>query len=247
MKLKLFMTGCATMAVSMALVLVAPARPVAATSPAVTAPATASAVAGAEMVPLKLELPKPAYEGTPKGAPADPKTMEEPRKGPRPDIQVPKGCENLASKKKVTASDDPILGKPDLVTDGVKDNKAFDTWVEFGMGLTWVQIDLEKSPEIYAIALWHYHKDPRVFKSVVIQISDDKDFVKGVTTVFNNDQANDSGLGAGKDKGYVESNEGKLVEVKGVKGRYVRVYSKGNTVDDNNQFTEVEVWGLPAK
>ena len=64
---------------------------------------------------------------------------------------------------------------------------------------------------------------------------------------FNNDQANDSGLGAGTDKGYVESNEGKLIEVKGIKARYVRSYTQGNTVDDLNQVTEVEVWGLPAK
>ena len=36
------------------------------------------------------------------------------------------------------------------------------------------------------------------------------------------------------------------MDTKGVKGRYVRLWSKGNTSDDQNHYTEVEVWGLPA-
>jgi hypothetical protein len=199
-----------------------------------------------ETVPLKLDLPKVAYEGTPRGVEPD-IVMEKPTTQPRAEIAVPKGCENLSLKKKVTASDDPIMGDLALITDGNKDNIEVGTYAEFGMGLTWVQVDLEKSSELYAVVVWHFHKDRRVFRCVVVQVSDDPEFKKGVTTLFNNDQKNDSELGVGKDKGYVESREGKLVEGKGVKGRYVLVYSKGNTVDDNNQFTEVEVWGLAGK
>ena len=199
-----------------------------------------------EMVPLKLELPKPAYQGTPKNIKPDIE-MEKPTGKPRPEIEVPKGTVNLALKKKVTSSDDaPIIGKLSLVTDGDKEGTE-GSWVELGPGLQWVQIDLEKSCDLQAIVLWHMHSDPRVFRCVVVQVSDDPDFVNSVDTIFNNDQKNDSGLGVGKDKGYIESNEGKLIEAKGHKGRYVRLYSKGNTADDNNQYTEVEVWGLPAK
>ena len=248
MKKSMFLAGCAVAAVAMAMVTVGPLREAAATSPAVS-PATATVPAtamSAELVPLKLELPKPAYEGTPKDQPPS-MVMEAPRKGPRPEILVPKGCENLAFKKKVTASDDmPLVGKESMVTDGEKRGRD-GNHLEMSWGLQWVQIDLEKSQELYAIVVWHYHLDPRVYKCVVVQVSDDKDFKKGVTTVFNNDQANDSGLGVGTDKGYVESHEGKLVETKGIKARYVRLYSKGNTADDQNQVTEVEVWGLPAK
>jgi len=42
-----------------------------------------------------------------------------------------------------------------------------------------------------------------------------------VTTVFNNDHDNTSGLGAGKDKEYIETFDGKLFDPKGVKARYV--------------------------
>jgi len=66
-------------------------------------------------------------------------------------------------------------------------------------------------------------------------------------TVFNNENDNTSGLGLGKDFMYFEIYEGKLIETKGVKGRYIRLYSKGNTSDDQNHYTEVEVYGVPAK
>jgi hypothetical protein len=198
-----------------------------------------------ETVPLKLELPKPAYEGTPKNITAD--IPLEPVTGkPRPEIQVPKGTALLSLSKKVTSSDDdPVIGKLKYITNGDKDG-AEGSWVELGPGLQWVQIDLENAAKIEAIAIWHFHRDPRVFRCVVVQVSDDPDFIKGVTTVFNNDQKNDSGLGVGTDKGYLESNEGKLIKTDGVKGRYVRLYSKGNTADDDNEYTEVEVWGSPA-
>jgi len=41
--------------------------------------------------------------------------------------------------------------------------------------------------------------------------------------------------------------EGLLVDAKGVRGRYVRLYSNGNTVDELNRYTEVAVYGLPAR
>ena len=41
-----------------------------------------------------------------------------------------------------------------------------------------------------------------------------------------------AGLGIGKDREYFETNEGKLVDAKGIKARYVRLYSKGSTYQD---------------
>ena len=84
-------------------------------------------------------------------------------------------------------------------------------------------------------------------EDVVVQVADDPDFIDNVKTLFNNDGDNSSGLGIGKDKAYWETNEGKLIDAKGVVARYVRLYSKGNTADDQNHYTEVEVYGLPAK
>jgi hypothetical protein len=68
-----------------------------------------------------------------------------------------------------------------------------------------------------------------------------------VQTVFNNDRDNSLGLGAGANLHYTETNEGKLIDSQGVQGRYVRLYSNGNTSDDLNHYIEVEVYGRPVR
>ena len=37
-----------------------------------------------------------------------------------------------------------------------------------------------------------------------------------------------------------------LIDPKGIKGRYVRLYSNGNTANDLNHYVEVEVYGTPV-
>ena len=195
-------------------------------------------------MPLNTQLPKPLFVGTP--VPLNVPNLEPPMKGKRPDFYVPAGTVNLAKNKKITASDtNPVVGTLDLVNDG---DKAGDegSWVELGPGKQWVQIDLAKNANIYAILVWHFHSQARVYRDVVVQVSDDAAFKSGVTTIFNNDFKNDLGLGAGKDLNYVETYQGKLIDAKGVKGRYVRLYSNGNTTNKLNDYIEVEVWGKPA-
>lgn len=197
-----------------------------------------------DKVPLKTQLPKPLFVGTP--VPLNVPNLEPPMKGKRPDFMVPAGSVNLAKNKNVTGSDNnPVVGSLDLVTDG---DKAGDegSWVELGPGKQWVQIDLAKSANIYAVLLWHFHSQARVYRDVVAQVSDDPTFRSGVTTIFNNDFKNELGLGTGKDLNYVETYQGKLIDAKGVKGRYVRFYSNGNTTNKLNDYIEVEVWGKPA-
>ena len=106
--------------------------------------------------------------------------------------------------------------------------------------ITNVLIEAEK--EIYALLLWHYHKQARVYFDVVMQVSNDPDFEKS-TTIYNNDHDNSAEQGVGKDNHYVETSEGRLVDAKGVKGRYVRFYSGGNNASDLNHYIEVEVYG----
>ena len=197
-----------------------------------------------EKVPLNTQLPKPLFVGTP--VPLNVPNLEPPMKGKRPDFMVPAGTINLAKNKKVTASDNnPVVGTLDLVTDG---DKAGDegSWVERGPGKQWVQIDLVKNANSYSILVWHFPSQARVYRDVVVQVSDDASFKSGVTTIFNNDFKNDLGLGVGKDLNYVETYQGKLIDAKGVKGRYVRLYSNGNTTNKLNDYIEVEVWGKPA-
>ena len=73
------------------------------------------------------------------------------------------------------------------------------------------------------------------------------DFILNVQTVFNNDIDNSLGRGVGRDMHYVETNEGKLIDAKGVYGRYVRLYSNGNTSNELNHYIEVAVYGKPVE
>ena len=114
-----------------------------------------------------------------------------------------------------------------------------------GRSLAHQLIDLGSSHALSAILLWHYHSQARVYRDVVVQLSDDPAFKAGVTTVFNNDHDNSAKLGVGPDKEYIEVAEGRLIDPKGVKGRYVRLYSNGNTTNDLNHYVEVEVYGSP--
>jgi len=200
------------------------------------------AMAG-DAVPLKTELPKPMLTGTP--VPLNVENLEPARSGPRPDFMVPKGAVNLAKGAAVTASDnEPLLGELPMITDGSKDG-AEGSFVELADGKQWVQIDLKKSAVINALVVWHFHSQARVYHDVVVQVSDDPDFITGVTTIYNNDHNNSAGLGKGTDKAYVDTYEGKIIDGKGAKGRYVRLYSAGNTANAQNHYIEVEVWGVP--
>lgn len=195
-------------------------------------------------VVLKTQLPPPLFVGTP--VPLRVTNLEPPTRGKRPDFMVPAGTINLAKNKKVTASDNnPNVGTLDMVTDGDKDGNE-GSWVELGPGKQWVQIDLAKKANVYAVLIWHFHSQARVYRDVVVQVSDDPTFKTGVTSIFNNDISNELGLGAGKNQNYIETYQGKLIDAKGVKGRYVRLYSNGNTSNKLNHYIEIEVWGKPA-
>lgn len=194
-------------------------------------------------VPIDLKLPKPAFKGTPKDAPAG-SNLEKPRSGPRPPFLAPKGTKNLSQGKTIKSSDsEPIIGKIPLITDGDKE-AGEGSYVELGPGLQHVTIDLGESAKIYAIVVWHYHMNARIYHDVVVQVAEDADFTKGVKTVYNNDHDNSAGLGVGSEKEYWETFEGRLIDAGGATGRYVRLYSKGSTADDQNHYTEVEVWGM---
>ena len=197
---------------------------------------SASVAFGADKVPLKTDLPPPIAGPTP--VPYN-VANREPIITKWPAFEVPAGTINLAKGKKVTSSEpEPLIGTLDLITDG---DKAGDdgAWVELGRGKQWVQIDLEKTANIYAVAIWHYHMQERVYRDIVVQVSADPKFEQGVTTVYDNSAA-------GKDHPYAETYLGKLIDAKGVQGRYVRLYSNGNTANKANHYIEVEVFGKPA-
>jgi hypothetical protein len=208
----------------------------------------AAPAASGETAPLDIKLPPPYFGGTPLSYFNE--HLEEKSFKPRDPFLAPKGAVNLSLGKTVTSSDpDPTFGKLSMLTDGEKGYQQ-EFLTELSAGTQWVQIDLGQQSEIYAVICWHFHAADRVYFDFVVRTADDADFTKNVQTIYNNDYDNSSGLGIGKDKEFIESNEGRLISAlkdgKGTMGRYVRLYTKGNTTDDTNHYVEVEVWGKPA-
>ena len=215
---------------------------------AADAPNSKAAGGSGGLVPLMLDLPKAAFVGTPPSGletnsytePYDPNKV-------RPPIMVPSGLKNVAPGSKLTCSATNITAETlAKLTDGDKD--AYDESVVFlRRGTQYVQMDLGSPHELFAIVIWHAHNVLKVYHDVVVQVSDDPEFKQSVQTLFNNDQDNSSGLGLGTDREYFETREGKLIDAKGSKARYLRFYSRGSTNGGLNEYTEIEVYGRPAK
>jgi hypothetical protein len=206
------------------------------------AAATSSAAPAAPTsgVPLTTELPPELIEGTPQ--PMDvPNLVQALVKAP--ELLVPEGTTLLSAGKPVTGSEEyPMIGDLTYITDGDK-QAGEGYYVELSGGTQWVQIDLEKSAEVAAVWVWHFHSQKRAYNDVIIQVSDDAEFKTGVSTIYNNDYDDSSKLGKGSDNPYVESRFGLLVDAKAAKGRYVRLHSQGNTSNESNHYIEVEVFG----
>jgi hypothetical protein len=198
-----------------------------------------------DLVPIDIKLPKPMFIGTPQNMQVP--NLEKPLGKPRPAFLAPKGTKNVALGKPVASTDDePIIGEIEMITDD--DREASDgSFVELGPFTQHITVDLGGKHNIYAVVIWHFHKQPRVYFDTIVQVADDPDFITNVQTIFNNDLDNSSGQGVGNNMHYVETSEGKLIDAKGVQGRYVRCYSNGNTNNDLNHYIEVEVYGKPVK
>ena len=202
--------------------------------------------AAEDLVPLQIKLPAPAFIGTPSDSPTSP-DVEKPTGKPRPLLMVPPGVTNVALGKKVTTSATNTPADSLVkITDGDKEANE-ESIVLMHKGVQWVQIDLGSPQEIYAIVFWHAHDTPKVYHGVVVQVADNADFTENVRTLFNNDKSNGDGLGAGTNREYFETNEGKLIDGHGVKAQYVRLYSHGSTESHMNEYTEVEVYGRTPK
>jgi len=193
---------------------------------------------------LEISYPPPMYIGTPTDMKVE--RLENPWEVTRPVFYVPEGTHNVALNKWIEfTGEEPLIGDVKLINDGDKQGVE-GSYVELSPGNQHITIDLESPCNIYAIVIWHYHAKARVYYDVIVQISDDPDFLFGVHTLFNNDFDNSSGYGAGENLNYIESNEGKLVDGKGLQARYIRLHSNGNNDNDLNHYTEVEIFGKPA-
>src|SRR5262245_52354316 len=124
--------------------------------------AHAQSTNSAPLVPLKIELPSPAYKGTPKNVPIGPYT-DPPSDQPRAPFMVPAGLTNLARAAKVTSSDkNPTREQLAKVVDGDKDS-ADSSILLLRKGTQYVQLDLGTPCELFAIVLWHAHNAAKVY------------------------------------------------------------------------------------
>ena len=205
-----------------------------------TTPPGAPTTPQENLATIRPAFPKPLFEGTPVKSSLP--NLEKPGK-PRLEFNAPDGTSVVSIGAKVTSSDPlPIIGELSLVTDGIKDGGE-GNYVELSFGKQWIQIDLGEEKEIWGILVWHFHKQALAYKDVVVQISNDPTFSDKVTTVFNNDHDDSLELGDGSDLAYIETNHGRIIETEGIKGRYLRLHSNGNSENDSNHYVEVEVWG----
>jgi len=200
---------------------------------------------GDDKIELTLVLPKPVAGGTERTPNVE--NMQETPESARPVMYVPAGTTNVALGKPVTATDDaPIGGGLEKLVDG--DVEGTDgSGLEFGLFDQNVTVDLGSKHEMYAIMIWHYFAQTRVYYDVVVQIADDADFTQNSQILFNNDTDNSLGLGIGTDKHYKETLYGKLIDAKGAQGRFVRFHSNGNDVNELNHYIEVAVYGKPVE
>lgn len=167
---------------------------------------------------------------------------------------------NLAAKLPVTAKwtesgKDAVKANEGAMSHITNGDKSTDLFGVFGAdGKTessYMQVDLGDIREVTSVNLWRYFKDGRTYRDTVVALSDDEAFTKDDAILFNSDADNVHKLGAGKDKAYAETENGKsFAAPKGTKARYVRVYMRGQSDKaSTNHVVELEVIGrdLPAE
>lgn len=149
---------------------------------------------------------------------------------------------NVAQGK--TAKSSSFINDPERITDGLSNDP--NQFAGLGRDLQWMQLDLGAIYELSSVKLWHYFDNKRIYKDVIVQLSNNPEFTSGVTTVFNNDADNSAGQGAGTDSEYTETANGKEITFAPVNARYVRFWSNGSIGNVWNHYVEAQVYGIPA-
>jgi hypothetical protein len=194
-----------------------------------------------EWTVIKPEFPRPLWIGSGPPPPPLPPNMIAGNFSQEREVRIPRRVTLLSRDVPVTCSDPAPLGELSWITDG--DKQGDDGYfVDILPGQQWVQLDLGEPRELWLLWLWMYHKMGAVYKDVIIEIASEADF-RDARIVFNNDHDDTSGMGAGQDTSWIETNLGRPIRLNGQRARFIRLYSNGRSVDDTNQWIEVEAFG----
>jgi len=101
--------------------------------------------------------------------------------------RLSRSCRYVNRKEQEVTSDDSNQcwnGLDMLSTDDKDGNEG--SWLEWP-GKQWVQIDLRRKAEIYAVLIWHFHSQAACISRCCVQVSEDPTFKSGVTTVSTDD------------------------------------------------------------
>ena len=151
------------------------------------------------LVPLHIDLPAATFIGTqkPEAPDPDPEPLS-PTTNPAP-LLVPPGLVMRPSTKKSPPAP-PTRSPKTWPSDRRRKERLRKQHRPADQGAQWVQIDLEKPQEIFAVVVWHAHDVQKVYHGVIVQVADGPDFTtaQNVRTLFNNDVENKAGLGIRK-------------------------------------------------
>lgn len=172
------------------------------------------------------------------------KLYEESDGGPIPED------ENIALFKPVTLS--PLCkehdrGKIPEAVDGILSDTNYTNCTEDPVPSS-LTIDLEAEYIIDRVVMWHYAVgENRVYEDVILQFSNDPEFIEGVITVFNNDHDNSCGQGTGEDELYTERLDGKEFRFEPVTARYFRTWVNGYRIGsgqiiNRGHWQEIEIY-----
>lgn len=160
-------------------------------------------------------------------------------------------AQRLLSANAPVTSNDPAISNLPVITNGSASLDAYASTQTPGLGSYYVQLDLGDSFALSQVKVWFYWGDGRSYFNPLIVASTTADFSSGNTIVYNGDKTNAAGFGAGSKPDIRPADYGAngfSADVPGgAKGRYVRVYATGNSVNQWVQWCGVEVLGFGVK
>ena len=107
----------------------------------------------------------------------------------------------------------------------------------------YIEIDLGKSFNLCKLNMFRYYKDSRMYGATTILLSDEIDFSNAIQ-IYNSDTRNVHGFGAGNDRKYIETYDGKEINFNTTRARYIRIYVYGRDGATTDHFVELEVYAV---